>query len=268
MVLKLSIGLSRQGWQWLNVSDATGCHLLVAGITGSGKSSFLRQLVIKACMDYSPDQLHFYGIDHKKAELSLFRNVSHWQQVSHSLDTTVSLLQNINNLLDDRAALLEKHQVLNLLDCPALQPWVLVVIDELSEFAAAREPDKSLRAAKYEVHALLDRITRLGRALQVHAILCTQRPDKDSLPGYIKANIPATVAFKVRNAINSIMLLDSGDAAQLPGLPGRALYQAGLKQVEVQTLFIDENETRELLRPYMVDSRPPAASAATRKGVL
>jgi S-DNA-T family DNA segregation ATPase FtsK/SpoIIIE len=67
-------------------------------------------------------------------------------------------------------------------------------------------------------------IARLGRAVGVHLILCTQRPDAEAVPGQLKANLAGTIAFRVRSEVNSHILLESDGAALLPHHPGRAIW--------------------------------------------
>ncbi|TMC07685.1 MAG: hypothetical protein E6J41_15750 [Chloroflexi bacterium] len=112
--------------------------------------------------------------------------------------------------------------------------------------------------------ALLIRLCRLGRAAGIHVIGATQRPDADAVPGQLKANLPATMAFRVRDPVNSRVLLGDGNpqAASLPVIPGRGIWQADV-QVEVQTPWLDRSEAAALLaRAY-----PEVASlAAARRG--
>lgn len=126
-------------------------------------------------------------------------------------------------------------------------PRIVVVVDELAELTV-RElgQDKVALAAQKAALGRLVEIARLGRAPGVHLILCTQRPDADAVPGQLKANFPATVAFRVRAAVNSLILLDDDRAAHLPHIPGRAIW-ACERHEEFQAIYLDGAESERLL---------------------
>jgi DNA segregation ATPase FtsK/SpoIIIE-like protein len=94
----------------------------------------------------------------------------------------------------------------------------------------------------------------------IHAICATQRPDADAVPGQLKANLPATMAFRVRDPVNSRVLLGDGSpqAASLPAIPGRGIWQADV-QVEVQTPWLSRDEAARLLAGATWEDGPGAA---------
>jgi len=191
-----------------------------------------------------------------------------------SLTTAINTLSDINQEIDGRYTMFEEAGV-TCIDkyCTRMTqiPHHIVVIDELSEFAiGTREPRADVKRMKLAFHNELDRITRLGRAAGIHVIACTQRPDKDSLPGYIKANIPVTVAFRVRNRINSQIVTDGDFAAELPALPGRGILQHGLTQTEFQTIYLEEEEALNWLNKakVIVEKTAPENVKQRRKGIL
>jgi DNA segregation ATPase FtsK/SpoIIIE, S-DNA-T family len=93
---------------------------------------------------------------------------------------------------------------------------------------------------------------RLGRATGFHVIVSTQRPDAEAVPGQIKANIPATVAFRVRSAINSRILLGEENvaAASLPPRPGRGIWQFDT-EVGFQSIWLDKAAARAAIAPLV-----------------
>jgi DNA segregation ATPase FtsK/SpoIIIE-like protein len=104
---------------------------------------------------------------------------------------------------------------------------VLVVVDECAELSAAEVSDREERARRQEALAHISRFCRFGRASGIHVILCSQALDADAVPGQLKANIPATLALRVRGGTNSRVLLGDGNeaAAVLPPGPGRGIWQ-------------------------------------------
>jgi S-DNA-T family DNA segregation ATPase FtsK/SpoIIIE len=125
---------------------------------------------------------------------------------------------------------------------------VLVVVDEMAELSAVESADRDERARRQAALTSLSRICRLGRATGFHVIASTQRPDADAVPGQIKANIPATVAFRVRSAINSRILLgeDNTAAAALPPIPGRGIWQHD-SEIGFQAVWLAKTEAEALV---------------------
>lgn len=128
------------------------------------------------------------------------------------------------------------------------QPRVLVVVDELAELTVRDTgDDKAAREAQRAAVARLCEIGRLGRAAGIHLLLATQRPDADAVPGQLKANLGATVAFRVRSRVNSQILIEDDRAAHLPRRPGRAIW-AHERLEEVQAVQITPDEAAAALR--------------------
>jgi DNA segregation ATPase FtsK/SpoIIIE-like protein len=118
--------------------------------------------------------------------------------------------------------------------------------------------------------ASLTRICRLGRAAGVHVIAATQRPDADAVPGQLKANLPATMAFRVRDAVNSRILLGDGNptAASLPAVPGRGIWQTGDVVAEVQAPWLGRDEAAALLARAYPQGGPGGTERVTRCPLL
>jgi len=128
----------------------------------------------------------------------------------------------------------------------------LVVIDEYA----------NLRENK-EIQAKVDKLLRICRAVGIYFIICTQRPSAETVPGLIKANTQAVLAFAVKNQVNSRILLDNDKAADIE-IPGRAIYQQGSKDKEVQVMFLPDTKARSLIKPFCRKSEPQARNS---KGV-
>ena len=130
---------------------------------------------------------------------------------------------------------------------PPSWPRLLVVVDEVAELTCrVLGDDRAARAAQQAASGRLGEIARLGRSVGVHLVCCTQRPDAEAVPGQLKANHQGTVAFRVRAAVNSYILLDSDRAAMLPPHPGRAIWQEETME-EFQAVDCSLEESRQLL---------------------
>jgi hypothetical protein len=126
-------------------------------------------------------------------------------------------------------------------------PWLVVVVDELGELRAADAPRQSPeRGRRDAVHALISRAGRIGRAAGVHLVVCTQRPDADTVTPQLRAQLPATVALHCVTDTNSRGLLDNSSTADLVPRPGRATWQWD-RQVEVQLPMLEKAEARARL---------------------
>lgn len=256
--LPVAIGASRFGPLWADLAALP--HLLVGGLTGGGKSAFLRQLLVGLVLRLSPEGLRLVVLDLKGMEFGILERVPHLMApVARDLDAAVEVLATANAELDERQALLAGAGVETLggwnLARPAeALPYVLVVVDECAELSAAEVADRDERARRQQALAHLSRLCRLGRASGVHVIVSTQRPDADAVPGQVKANIPATVAFRVRNATNSRILLGEGgeSAAALPPWPGRGVWQWDT-ETQFQAPWLSVKSARRLLEAAYPD---------------
>jgi DNA segregation ATPase FtsK/SpoIIIE, S-DNA-T family len=285
-ILPISIGHSKRGFQWIDLTDYP--HLLVGGQTGGGKSVFLRQGLITLLHALPPEKLIMDMIDLKGGlEFKLFNETPHVRGIAKNLYQALDVLNNLEGEMEYRFDLLfnagpevEKIATYNELMEKEL-PYIVLCIDEFAELSPEEvgkdeidkapleyanlltslglyDPDRAkkgqgvtvkLKELLSMIHSKVSRLLRLARAVGIHVILATQRPDAKVLPGQSKQNIPSTVAFKVRNKINSQILLDSDSAAVdiPPGVAGRCIFQIGHIETEVQVPFLSTKEARQLL---------------------
>jgi S-DNA-T family DNA segregation ATPase FtsK/SpoIIIE len=251
--LVFGVGMGRTGRVWADLASLP--HLLIGGVTGGGKSVFLRQLVTRLVLANPPERLRVGFIDLKGGmEMNVFGRLPHrLSRVLREWQECGELLEELNADLDRRQAAFEAAGVVSLREWnerhpEAVLPYLVLVIDETAELTAVESPDRAERASRQAQLANLIRICRLGRAAGIHAICATQRPDAEAVPGQLKANLPSTMAFRVRDAVNSRVLLGDGNpqAASLPPVPGRGLWQTdGL--AEVQSPWLDRDEVAGLL---------------------
>ncbi|MFW6016635.1 MAG: FtsK/SpoIIIE domain-containing protein [bacterium] len=206
--LAIPIGYTQTGFKYLDLTKSYH-HLLVGGITGLGKSVFLRQGLYSMCKAYSEDYLIIYGIDLKGGiEFKPFINVPNFKQIIISKAETEEILEKLNDVLNKR------------MSGEKCLPHIILAIDELAEISGNKLSE-----------SIIERLSRLSRAYNIHLILCTQRPSADTLDGKIKANLSATVCFRSRNKVNSRILLDNGNAADLPYIPGRCILQTTKEEI-------------------------------------
>ncbi|TKV29700.1 FHA domain-containing protein [Arthrobacter sp. NamB2] len=218
------VGDSGTGHVFIDLVD-DGPHLLVAGTTGSGKSEFLRTLVLGLAMDQPPEHLALLLIDYKGGSgLGVLAGLPHCvgNLSDLSSESTARALVSLRAELRRREHLCAEHGAHDVVElrrvapssCP---PRLVVVIDEfrmLGDEVPSAVPD-------------LMKIAALGRSLGVHLVLATQRPQGAVTPD-MRANITSSILLRVQTAMESQDLLGSGLAADIPiDLPGRAFLRRG-----------------------------------------
>lgn len=228
-------------------------HLLIAGQTGGGKSTFLRQMIVHLHLRQKATK--FLLIDLKGGlEFSIFENRKQFRVVPNVI-AAIEELKLVNHVLDERMTLLKAHQCKDIdaymakKDLPGrtLLNRHVVVVDEAAEMflAGNHANSKEIQAAR----GILSRVARLGRAVGVHIVVATQRPDTRALDSQVKANLTGVICFQMMNDASSISVLGNGRASDLPRVPGRAIWKNGMDMLEVQTPFLDADAAEALLGP-------------------
>ena len=239
--LGIPIGFSRTGLITADLAEMP--HLLVAGQTYGGKSVFLHGAV--ACLLRNPT-VDLFLIDLARAEFSYVKDHADF---SYTVEDSVKTLSFLHTEMEERLNILDRYKIEKIQNYPHDDlPYLVLVVDEFSALSPSlikdrKNPEKKLRD---ECHFLLTDLLSRARKVGIHIILSTQRPDKDVLPGILKANIPATICFKVRNRVNSEICLDHGRAAMLPDIKGRAIWQFQ-EEREVQVMHLSPTQARSLL---------------------
>lgn len=247
MALPLVIGYSRAGLLFGDLAEFP--HLCVAGETFGGKSTFLRQALVTLKLDRPDVQL--FLIDMKRLEFSYWAPYA-WY--AYTMREAIKMLEYLEKELHRRLELLDKAGCVNIQEYHSGDvnkmielPYLVLVIDEFSQVCPELAKDDEDKKTRQYAHSILVDLVCLARAVGIHVIICTQRPDHKVLPGQLKANIPAALCFRVKNSVNSEIVLDNNRAAYLPRIRGRAIYQFD-REVEVQVMWLSNDKAREMLK--------------------
>jgi len=223
-------------------------HLLVAGATGAGKSVWLNGLLLSLLYRYSPQDLHMILIDMKRVELKLYEGIPHLlSKVITSSEEAVNSLKWLVLEMDRRYRLLEDNKRRTIEDYNEFAKvagvqklaYIVTVIDELGDL---------MMLAKSEVEPIIVRLTQMARAVGIHVVLGTQRPDTHVVTGLIKANIPTRIAFAVASQIDSRVILDQGGAEKLLGQgDGLIVTPSSMHPIRFQGPFVEDAEVKKCI---------------------
>ena len=234
-------------------------HLLVAGATGQGKSVGLNAIITSLLYRKHPAELKFVLIDPKMVEFSLYNKLErHFLAKMESEDESIvtdpkKAVYTLNALCTEMANRLElckKAHAKNIVEYNEkfvarrlnpehghrFLPYIVVVIDEFADL---------IMTAK-EVEAPVMRLAQKARAIGIHLIVATQRPDVKVITGGIKANFPARIAFRVMQMTDSRTIIDQPGANQLIGC-GDMLFLSGGVPIRIQCAFVDTPEVENIV---------------------
>ncbi|MEK4565168.1 FtsK/SpoIIIE domain-containing protein [Alkalihalobacillus sp. FSL R5-0424] len=218
-------------------------HLLLAGTTGSGKSTQLRSVLSTLIKHMAPDHLEMYLGDLKRSEFHAFRNIAHVKSVSTRVEELAVILAKVDKEMKRRGDLLDKHEETHTHDLPedVRPPYLIVCIDEVVLLKKEKKLMKTI-----------EDISSIGRALGVFLILSMQRGDADVLDGKLKNNLTVRMGFRHTDGVNSRITGTPGAEDISRSTPGRFLLKLD-ELTELQSPYLTLPEAKLLLKPFKVE---------------
>lgn len=219
-------------------------HALLAGETGSGKSSLLRSILTHLMLSRTSDQVQFILGDLKRSEFGLFRHLPHVRGVHVEIDDLAQALLEVKMEMERRGSLLDDAEVPHIKDLKQSLPYLVIAIDEVA----------LLRAEK-KIMAIIEDISSVGRSLGCLLLLSLQRPDIKVLDGRLRNNLTTRISGRQSDATNAKVAGVPGAEQINKNDRGRMIYVAD-EPIMFQAPWLPFDEAKRLLHPLKQKKRP------------
>ncbi|MBU1260268.1 MAG: DNA translocase FtsK [Planctomycetes bacterium] len=255
------------------VSDLTTMpHLLIAGTTGSGKSVCINSIIMSIMLTKRPDEVKLVLVDPKMVEMTAFSKIPHLMApIVTEISKAEQIFEWATMKMDERYALFAEAGVKNIAGynslgseeiirrfdpqspeeeakIPKRLPYYMIIVDELADL---------MMTSSKEIENYIVRIAQKSRAVGIHIVLATQRPQATVVTGLIKANLPSRISFRVATRLDSRIVLDQNGAETLLGQGDMLFLKPGTSDlIRAQGAFVDETEVRKVVQHLTEQAEP------------
>ncbi len=238
-------------------------HMLIAGTTGSGKSVCINSIIMTMLLTQRPDHVKLIMVDPKMVEMQDYKAIPHLMApIIDDMTKAESILEWATQKMDERYETMSEANVRHITDYNKLtreeiserfnarteddkaklqfhMPYIIIIIDELAD----------LMMTSKEVEGHIVRIAQKARAVGIHLILATQRPEAQVVTGLIKSNMPGRICFQVRSGLDSRIMLDQRGGELLLGQGDMLMLRpTGGGLIRAQAAFVDDKEIKNVCR--------------------